>query len=308
MVTSKFVFPQGVVINNKPTQGSEERKRSHCDEESTKFDALDGKKDMERLDKVAPLFQRLLCALIEEDENEESYHQSDAKNISRQCASDDSHCGSCNQIDFEPKDRDRMDSEVESEVDLQIQKNCMLDRLSCDKSTTSNTFRYPNTSSSLQSTGVWQGDEEFSLSDITHTGEICSNDLDQLQPAELSVPSFPSPDGQYQQMSLDDRLLLELQSIGLYPEILVGFYFIYGITIIIVIWNLVDSWLYSLNLLCLMQPDLAEEDEAINQDIVKLEKALYEQVHIERIFPDSFDHIYLIDLKFGPFLYHYPLF
>ena len=137
MVTSKFVFPQGVVINNKSTQGSEERKRSHCDEESTKFDALDGKKDMERLDKVAPLFQRLLCALIEEDENEESYHQSDAKNISRQCASDHSHYGSCNQIDFEPKDRDRMDSEVESEVNLQIQKNCMLDTLSCDKSSTS---------------------------------------------------------------------------------------------------------------------------------------------------------------------------
>ncbi|XP_020214189.1 uncharacterized protein LOC109798366 [Cajanus cajan] len=232
-----------VVINNKTT-GSEEGKRSHCDEESTKFDALGGKKDTERLDKVTPLFQRLLCALIEEDESEESYHQSDAKNISRQCASDDSHCGSCNQIDFEPKDRDRMDSEVESEVDLPIQKNCMLDRLSCEKSTTSNTFRYPNTSSSLQSTGVWQDDEEFCLSDITHTSEICSNDVDQLQPAELSVLSFPSPDGQYQLMSLDDRLLLELQSIGLYPEIL---------------------------------PDLAEEDEAINQDIVKLEKALYEQ-------------------------------
>lgn len=177
---------------------------------------------MERLDKVTPLFQRLLCALIEEDENEESYQQSEAKNISRQCASDDSHCGSCNQIDFEPKDRDRMDSEVESKVDLQIQKNCTLDRLSCDKSVTSNTFRHPNTSSSLQSTGVWHGDEEFSLSDITHTSEICSNDLDQLQPVELSVPS---PDGQYQLMSLDDRLLLELQSIGLYPEILVAFYF-----------------------------------------------------------------------------------
>lgn len=218
MVTSINLFPQGVVINNKTTQGSEERKRSICDEESTKFDALGGKKD-----KVTPLYQRFLCALIEEDESEESYHQSDAKNISRQCASDDSHCGSCNQIDFEPKDRDRMDSEVESEVDLQIQKSCILDRLSSDKSTTSNTFRYPNTSSSLQSTGVWQGDDEFSLSDITHTGEICSNDLDQLQPAELSVLTFPSPDGQYQLMSLDDRLLLELQSIGIYPETLVGF-------------------------------------------------------------------------------------
>jgi len=30
-----------------------------------------------------------------------------------------------------------MDSEVESEVNLQIQKNCMLDTLSCDKSSTS---------------------------------------------------------------------------------------------------------------------------------------------------------------------------
>ncbi|CAI8616229.1 unnamed protein product [Vicia faba] len=233
----------GVVINKKTTQGSEDKRRSHCDEESTKFEVVGGRNDMERMDKVTPLFQRLLCALIEEDENEELYPQSEAKNISRQCASDDSHCGSCNQVDFEPKNRDRTESEVESQVDFQIQKNCIVDRLSCNKSTTSNTFRYPNTPSSLQSTGVWQGDEEFSLSDITHTGEICSNDLDQLQP-ELSNPSFPSPDCEYQLMSLDDRLLLELQSIGIYPEIL---------------------------------PDLADEDEAIIQDIVKLEKALYEQ-------------------------------
>ncbi|CAL5212275.1 unnamed protein product [Lathyrus oleraceus] len=233
----------GVVINKKTTQGSEDKRKSHYDEEPTKFEAVGGRNDMERLDKVTPLFQRLLCALIGEDENEESYHQCEAKNTSRQCASDDSHCGSCNQVDFELKDRDRTESEVESQVDFQIQKNCILDRLSCNKSSTSNTFRYPNTPNSLQSTGVWQGDEEFSLSDITHTSEICSNDLDQLQP-ELSNPSFPSSDCEYQLMSLDDRLLLELQSIGIYPEVL---------------------------------PDLAEEDEAIIQDIVKLEKALYEQ-------------------------------
>ncbi|XP_019448826.1 PREDICTED: uncharacterized protein LOC109351715 isoform X1 [Lupinus angustifolius] len=206
----------GAGVSNKTTLGSEESKASRFDEESTKFDAFGGKSEM-----ATTLFQRLFCTLIVEDESEESYYQSEVKNISRQSASDDSHCGSCNQIDFEPKDRDRIDSEVES-----------------------NTFRYPNTSSSLQSTGVWQGDEELSISDITHTGEICSDDLDQLQPAELSIPCFPSTDGQYQMMSLDDRLLLELQSIGLYPETL---------------------------------PDLAEEDEVINQDIVKLEKALYEQ-------------------------------
>ncbi|CAL0304018.1 unnamed protein product [Lupinus luteus] len=206
----------GAGVSNKTTLGSEESKASRCDEESTKFDAFGGKSEM-----ATSLFQRLFCTLIVEDEYEESYYQSEVKNISRQSASDDSHCGSCNQIDFEPKDRDRIDSEVES-----------------------NTFRYPNTSSSLQSTGVWQGDEELSISDITHTGEICSDDLDQLQPSELSIPCFPSTDGQYQMMSLDDRLLLELQSVGLYPETL---------------------------------PDLAEEDEVINQDIVKLEKSLYEQ-------------------------------
>jgi hypothetical protein len=33
----------------------------------------------------------------------------------------------------------------------------------------------------------------------------------------------------------------------------------------------------------LLQPDLAEEDEAIIQDIVKLEKTLYEQVCTARI-------------------------
>ncbi|KAI4334242.1 hypothetical protein L6164_018956 [Bauhinia variegata] len=207
----------GVVINNDATHGSGERQGSFCDQELTKTDTLSRKSDKEKMDKVTPLFQRLLSALIEEDEIEESYHLSEAKNMSRQSASDDSHCGSCNQIDFEPKDRDKMDSEVESKVDVHIQKNCMLDRLSCDKSAAaSNTF-----------------------------SEICSNEFDQMQHVELSVPGFPSSDGQYQLMCMDDRLLLELQSIGLYPEIL---------------------------------PDLAEEDEAINQDIVELKKGLHQQI------------------------------
>ncbi|XP_054812213.1 uncharacterized protein LOC129313280 isoform X2 [Prosopis cineraria] len=248
----------GVLVNNEAMHGLRERKRRQCDEQSTKNDALSGKNDFERLDKVSPLFQRVISALIEEDEVEESYHPNEAKNTSRQCASDDSHCGSCNQIDFEPKDWDKMDSEVESKEELQIQKNFILDRLSCDKSTASNTFRYPNASSSLQSTGVWQGDEEFSHSDITHTSEICSNDLDQLPTAELCGPGFPSSDVQYQQMCLDDRLLLELQSIGIYPEIL---------------------------------PDLAEEDEALNQDIIELKKGLHQQIGRKKKKLDRIDRV-----------------
>ena len=77
LVTSTLLLSQGVVVNNKTTQSSEENKRSRCEEESTKFDALGEKNDIERM----TLFQRLICALIEEDESEESYHQSEAKNI-----------------------------------------------------------------------------------------------------------------------------------------------------------------------------------------------------------------------------------
>ena len=68
-----------------------------------------------------------------------------------------------------------------------------------------------------------RGDYDFSHSDLGHTSEICSNDLGQLQPRELNVASFSSSDCQYQLLCMDDRLLLELQSIGLYPETLVGF-------------------------------------------------------------------------------------
>ncbi|KAI9072701.1 hypothetical protein K1719_045348 [Acacia pycnantha] len=82
--------------------------------------------------------------------------------------------------------------------------------------------------------------------------ETCSNDLDQWKPAELSGGGrgFPTDD-EYQRMSLDDKVLLELHSIGLYPEIL---------------------------------PDLAEEDEAKNQNIVVPEEKLCQQIRRKKNF------------------------
>ncbi|KAJ7947986.1 Spectrin beta chain, brain 3 [Quillaja saponaria] len=226
----------GVVLDKEISHCSGEILGSH----STK---TDGKSHMERLDKVTPLYQRVLSALIDEDESEDSFNYNEVKNTSLHYASDDSHCGSCSQMDFESKEWDKMESEVESQVNIQTQKNCLFDRLSCDKSATSNTYRNPNTSSSLQSTGLWRGDDDFSHSDLTHTSEICSNDVGQQQPAELVSAGFAS-DAQYQLMCLNDRLLLELHNIGLYPEIL---------------------------------PDLAEGEEVINQDIVELKEGLYQQ-------------------------------
>ncbi|XP_031261152.1 uncharacterized protein LOC116119352 isoform X3 [Pistacia vera] len=234
----------GILVHkdlDRPSEGQESR----LNQETAKNDGLCGRFDMGRLDKVTPLYQRVLSALIEEDEAEEFYHHSEGKNLSLHYASDDSHCGSCNQIDIEPKDRDRMESEVESEADFHSQKNCLLDRLSCDKSAVSNTFRNPSMSSSLQSNEQWLGDDDLSHLDVGLASEICSNDLTQMQPREINVPAFPTSDCQYQLMSLDDKILLELQSIGLYPETL---------------------------------PGLAEGEEVINQDVMELKEGLHQQI------------------------------
>ncbi|KAG5239358.1 spectrin beta chain, brain [Salix suchowensis] len=176
---------------------------------------LCGRVDMGSLDKGALLYQRVLSALIEEEESEEFCMQIEPKNMSLNYASDDSHCSSCNLIDIEPRDRDRMESEVESKVNFQTQKACFLDRLSCDKNVISNAIRNPNMSGSLHINEQWPVvDDDFSHSDAGHASEMCSNDPGALQMRGLNMPGFSSSDGQYQLMCLDERLLLELQSIG----------------------------------------------------------------------------------------------
>ncbi|KAG7947560.1 hypothetical protein I3843_14G101200 [Carya illinoinensis] len=233
----------GVGIFKEASDCSGIRQRSHSHQESVETDSIHGRFDSRKWDRVTPLYQRVLSALIEEDESEEFYHQNEGKTLSLQYASDDSHCGSCNQVDIEPKDCDRMESEAESRVDSQTQRNYLLDRLPCDKSVTSNSFRNPSNASSFHSIEQWRGNDDFSHSDLGHTSEICSNDLGQLQPGELNAGSLSS-NCQYQRLSLDDKLLLELQSIGLYPETL---------------------------------PNLAE-GEVINQDIMELKEGLYRQI------------------------------
>ena len=245
---------------------------------------LCGRADMGSLDKGALLYQRVLSALIEEDESEEFYLQSESKNMSLNYASDDSHCGSCNLIDIEPRDRDRMESEVESKVNFQTQKNCFLDRLSCDKSVISNAIRNPSMPSSLHSNEQWPVDDDFSHSDAGHASEICSNDPGALQMRELNMPGFSSSDGQYQLMCLDERLLLELQSIGLCPETLVN----------ILLYTLMFSFssdsiscssilfIFLYASYAFMQPDVAER-EVIIQNIMELKEGLHQQVVCLRV-------------------------
>lgn len=202
---------------------SVEEQISHSNQDSAKTSASSERFDTRRSERATPLYQRILSALIEEDETEELFHPSEGKNMSLHYASDDSHCGSCNQIDVEPKDKDRMESEVESNADFLSQKNCLLDGFSCDKSIGSNSFRNAILSNSVHSSELWLGDDDMSHLDVGLGSEICSNNLGHLQSKETDINGLSSSDSQYQLMCLDDRLLLELASIGLYPEALVGF-------------------------------------------------------------------------------------
>ena len=76
---------------------------------------------------------------------------------------------------------------------------------------------------SLHSSERWSTDDDFSHSDMVPVSEICSTNLGQLQSKELNVSGISYSDCQYQFMCMKDKLLLELHSIGLYPETLVSF-------------------------------------------------------------------------------------
>ncbi|XP_010535694.1 PREDICTED: uncharacterized protein LOC104810917 isoform X2 [Tarenaya hassleriana] len=199
--------------------------------------------DMRKLNESNPLYKRVLSALIEEDDGEEVVQFGEGKNLSLHYASDDSHCGSCTYIDTEPRERDRMESEVESNAEFQTLKNCLFDRFSSDRSVMSNSFRNGSMSVSVHSNEQWLGDDDLSHSEVAVGSEICSNNQSQLQPREMNVPVFPLSEAQYQLMSLDERLLLELQSIGVYPDAL---------------------------------PDLAEE--TISTNVLELKEVVYQQI------------------------------
>ncbi|WZY80932.1 hypothetical protein YC2023_027316 [Brassica napus] len=199
--------------------------------------------DMRKLNESTPLYKRVLSALIEEDDGEEVVQFNGGKNLSLHYASDDSHSGSCTYIDTEFRERDRMEFEVESSGDFQTPKSCLFDRFSNERSVVYNPFRNGSMSTSVHSNEQWIGDDYVSHSDAALGGEAYSNSLGQLQARDVNIPNFPVSDTQYQLMSLDERLLLELQSIGVFPEAM---------------------------------PDLAEE--TMSTDVMELKEGIYQQI------------------------------
>ncbi|XP_026425084.1 uncharacterized protein LOC113321394 isoform X2 [Papaver somniferum] len=173
--------------------------------QSQEFDTLCGMLDTEGYEKVNPLYQRVLSALIGEDEMDDNDHVSEGQEFFHY-ASDDSPC-----ITFgsECKDADTLESDLDSSGEL----------INSD-------------------TGTASGFDE------NHLGGSPSF-------SNSSASAISSSDCQYQLMCLDDKLMLELQSIGLHPE---------------------------------RVPDLAEgEDEQIIKEIQELKKGLYQKARKTKV-------------------------
>lgn len=184
------------------------------------------------------LSQRLVAALIEED-GEELNLPIERKN-NCQYTSDDSHSGSCNPNDLEPKDRDAMESNLELVALRRSQKRGLVGRSSCDKNFSPNTDSNRSISSSVCNNEPCQQEDGLSCTDAEAAPLIRHSDLGFSHSPRINPSPGSTSINQYQTLSANDRLLLELQYVGLSPE--------------------------------------AEEEESIDKEIAELGATLYQQV------------------------------
>lgn len=171
------------------------------------FDGLSGRLDSERK-KVPPLYQRVLSALIMENEIEEFKENSGGNVMSI-------HCNGGYSSDFPhvftaagPRNNTGVEFECESDQHL---KQGGVDRNFCNgggtfiKGTGMHNQSFHN--------GFLKGDQGVTHSDFGNFTDFSENGSD----GTLSPCSVAS-DCSYEQMCLEDRLLLELRGVGIYPD------------------------------------------------------------------------------------------
>ncbi|KAK1323823.1 hypothetical protein QJS10_CPA02g00964 [Acorus calamus] len=211
------------------------------DDESLKVDKLCEKIETEKLfEKFVPLSQRLLAAFIIEDEMNEAEHNVGQRNAYMQLTGDESLYGMNTHVESGPKEAYGVDSEPELEFDQRTQKNC-----SCNGSTASNSFRSP-LRNLLYNNEQWQENDVSVNSEFGNGSGFDQNNIHPAQPVAMNSSDICSNECQYQQMSLDERIALELHSIGLFADAV---------------------------------PDIAEgDDDEISKEITRLKLGLYHQV------------------------------
>ncbi|KAI3458839.1 hypothetical protein Pfo_015502 [Paulownia fortunei] len=188
-----------------------------------------------RFDIVTPLYQRVLSALIMEDEIEES----EETGFGRPRSSDnDSRLLS----GTENKLMDRLDF-CEPVFGVQTRKNGNAHKIfPCNGNAEIN--RSPSAQDRICNGELMQRDGGYVHSEVEVLVRLsrCDYVPQSLQANNSGISSF---DFQYEQMCLEEKLLVELQSVGLFLESL---------------------------------PALDDKDEVINQEIAQLERGLHEEI------------------------------
>ncbi|XP_031742671.1 uncharacterized protein LOC101208951 isoform X2 [Cucumis sativus] len=203
-------------------------------DEAEDFVTISGKLESEKRKAVTPLYQRVLSALIIEEEIED-FQDSRGTNMFSQYGGDDFSGVLYPSVDFEPGKSVGMG--IKSELDLKTSQIAAR-RFSCNG-------RSRRDGQSFNA-DVHQEDHGYQQLNNGYIPELHENGLDGPLGMPLKESNVSVFNCQYEQMSVEDRLMLELQSIGLYPETV---------------------------------PDLADgEEETMNQEILELEKKLNQQV------------------------------
>ncbi|KAK9912061.1 hypothetical protein M0R45_035936 [Rubus argutus] len=186
---------------------------------------LRGRVDSEGRKTVPPLYQRVLSALIMEDDTEEfekDINDIDGRTLSIQYNGNNSPFDTCSFNNVESKNR--VEIQFAEETSPHTVNRCSVDRFSCN-------------GASGFDIGIYPG---FSKNGVDASLHVCTN--------SSGISSFVHS---YEKMPLEDKLLLELQSVGLYQETV---------------------------------PDLEDgEDGAIDQQIDGLQKLLHEQVDTKKM-------------------------
>lgn len=192
---------------------------------------------------VTPLYQRVLSSLIMEDESLEYEENSDGRNMSLQYNKNNSSSTTGAPVDIETGKSDRIGLENDSMLGLQDQKQYPVSRSFCNGSVSFG--RMTSIKNELCSEDYFRGGHGCINSEIGMLPELhrnCNGPLS-VETESSDVSSF---DCQYEKICLEDKFILELQSIGIFVEPV---------------------------------PDLADgEDEMVDQEIIKLQRGLQQQV------------------------------
>ncbi|XP_061364705.1 uncharacterized protein LOC133308122 [Gastrolobium bilobum] len=182
--------------------------------------------------KVAPLYQRVLTALIIDDQTDEETVGDG--NMSFLCERDDSPRVAC------------FSQDVENQSSIRTEYGFNSDNISCHGN---GTFTSGTNIHDHELDGFLQVDQGALHPETNRLPLLSENDGGGLMGMHR-ISCSSSVNSHFEQMSMEDKLLLELQSVGLYPEPV---------------------------------PDLADGDcEAIDQDIIQLQKGLFQQVNKKR--------------------------